>query len=350
MFKELAVLGRQKVESDLKHDVQLSISMDLEKREQPPEKKSLDYELIDQKTENLYINTMAQRTANDVKDLSEEDKKVLYIRARRDVFYEEFVKNPDAFTLDDKINALAMCRNDMTNPAFRDDALRRIFEGLLLQSIAKDFGMDIEPEKEKLSDSELRDKTDLFKKELENGIDDILPEAFAVVREASTKYTEIDNLDSKIKAKREELIEKKNTSYERLNIRNNYSQMYMEAENAIDYITIASRGLDDIDRAKQMKCLSKLISVAEKSGKSSEIDYDSDVEKFERFTNIKDIAILVKKDTSKLSDKDLLKLCIYLSDMKTDTMEQSKLRNLVAAKIHEKNPDLIRRERTSLRY
>jgi hypothetical protein len=45
--------------------------MDLEKREQPPEKKSLDYELIDQKTENLYINTMAQRTANDFKDLSE---------------------------------------------------------------------------------------------------------------------------------------------------------------------------------------------------------------------------------------------------------------------------------------
>ena len=45
----------------------------------------------------------------------------------------------------------------------------------------------LEPEMEKLSDQELRAKTDYFKAELANGktLDDILPEAFAVMREAS---------------------------------------------------------------------------------------------------------------------------------------------------------------------
>ena len=39
----------------------------------------------------------------------------------------------------------------------------------------------------KLTDQELKDKTNIFKNRLENGetLDDILPEAFAVVREAS---------------------------------------------------------------------------------------------------------------------------------------------------------------------
>lgn len=47
--------------------------------------------------------------------------------------------------------------------------------------------MELEPDMEKLTDSELRAKTDEFKTRLEQGetLDDILPEAFAAVREAS---------------------------------------------------------------------------------------------------------------------------------------------------------------------
>ena len=45
----------------------------------------------------------------------------------------------------------------------------------------------IEEDFEKLTDAELRAETDVFKKRLADGetLDDILPEAFAVVREAS---------------------------------------------------------------------------------------------------------------------------------------------------------------------
>ena len=47
--------------------------------------------------------------------------------------------------------------------------------------------MDLEGEMEKLSDNELKAKTEEFKNRLNNGetTDDILPEAFAVVREAA---------------------------------------------------------------------------------------------------------------------------------------------------------------------
>ena len=47
----------------------------------------------------------------------------------------------------------------------------------------------MEPEMEKLSDEELKDKTPQFKKRLMDGetLDDILPEAYAVVREASKR-------------------------------------------------------------------------------------------------------------------------------------------------------------------
>ena len=47
--------------------------------------------------------------------------------------------------------------------------------------------MDLEPETEKLTDAELRAKTDEFKQRYRNGetLDDLLPEAFAVMREAS---------------------------------------------------------------------------------------------------------------------------------------------------------------------
>ena len=55
----------------------------------------------------------------------------------------------------------------------------------------------LEPEMEKLTDHELREKTDYFKKELENGktLDDILPEAFAVVREASKRALGMRHFD-----------------------------------------------------------------------------------------------------------------------------------------------------------
>jgi preprotein translocase subunit SecA len=47
----------------------------------------------------------------------------------------------------------------------------------------------LEPDIIKLTDDELKAKTKSFKKELEEGkmLDDILPEAFAVVREASRR-------------------------------------------------------------------------------------------------------------------------------------------------------------------
>jgi len=47
----------------------------------------------------------------------------------------------------------------------------------------------LEEEISKLNDEELKAKTEIFKKELKNGktLDDILPESFAVVREASKR-------------------------------------------------------------------------------------------------------------------------------------------------------------------
>ena len=55
----------------------------------------------------------------------------------------------------------------------------------------------LEPEMEKLSDSELVAKTPYFKEQLKNGktLDDILPEAFAVVREASRRVLGMRHFD-----------------------------------------------------------------------------------------------------------------------------------------------------------
>ena len=55
----------------------------------------------------------------------------------------------------------------------------------------------LEPEMEKLTDKELRAKTDYFKGELNNGktLDDILPEAYAVVREASKRVLGMRHFD-----------------------------------------------------------------------------------------------------------------------------------------------------------
>src|SRR5574344_2389620 len=56
---------------------------------------------------------------------------------------------------------------------------------------------DFEPEMEKLSDKELVAKTPYFKEQLKNGkkLDDILPEAFAVVREASRRVLGLRHFD-----------------------------------------------------------------------------------------------------------------------------------------------------------
>ena len=55
----------------------------------------------------------------------------------------------------------------------------------------------LEPEMEKLTDAELRAKTDYFKAQLADGktLDDILPEAFAVVREASKRVLKMRHFD-----------------------------------------------------------------------------------------------------------------------------------------------------------
>src|SRR3989344_7199170 len=56
---------------------------------------------------------------------------------------------------------------------------------------------DLEPELKKLSDEELRAKTEQLKKLLEGGktLDDILPEAFAAVRESSCRTTGLRHFD-----------------------------------------------------------------------------------------------------------------------------------------------------------
>src|SRR5487761_334863 len=55
----------------------------------------------------------------------------------------------------------------------------------------------LEPEMEALSDAELRAKTDEFRQRLADGetLDDILPEAYAVVREASRRTTGMRHFD-----------------------------------------------------------------------------------------------------------------------------------------------------------
>ena len=56
---------------------------------------------------------------------------------------------------------------------------------------------ELEPEIEKLSDEQLRGKTEEFKNRLNNGetLDDILPEAGAVVREASRRVLGLRHYD-----------------------------------------------------------------------------------------------------------------------------------------------------------
>ena len=60
----------------------------------------------------------------------------------------------------------------------------------------------LEPEIKKLSDAELKNKTEEFRKHLKEGkaLDDILPEAFAVVREASRRTTGMRHFDVQLVA------------------------------------------------------------------------------------------------------------------------------------------------------
>ena len=55
----------------------------------------------------------------------------------------------------------------------------------------------LEPDMQKLSDQELRGKTDEFKNRIKNGetLDELLPEAFAVVREASKRVLGMRHFD-----------------------------------------------------------------------------------------------------------------------------------------------------------
>jgi hypothetical protein len=77
-------------------------------------------------------------------------------------------------------------------PAILDKILR-IGEGKIvrqLEAIAKAVNA-IEDEFVAMSDEELRDQTDEFKKRLEEGetLDDLMPEAFATVREAAKPWS-----------------------------------------------------------------------------------------------------------------------------------------------------------------
>jgi preprotein translocase subunit SecA len=64
------------------------------------------------------------------------------------------------------------------------------------QEVVEDINA-LEPEIKALSNEQLRAKTDEFKRRLEDGedLDDLLPEAFAVVREASVRTTGLRHFD-----------------------------------------------------------------------------------------------------------------------------------------------------------
>ncbi|MBJ7465265.1 MAG: preprotein translocase subunit SecA, partial [Mycolicibacterium sp.] len=69
------------------------------------------------------------------------------------------------------------------------DKLLRLGEGRMVKRLKKvaDYVNTLSDDVEKLSDAELRAKTDEFRKRVDGGedLDDLLPEAFAVAREAA---------------------------------------------------------------------------------------------------------------------------------------------------------------------
>jgi len=56
---------------------------------------------------------------------------------------------------------------------------------------------ELEPDMQSMSDEQLKAKTPVFKERIENGepLDELLPEAFAVVREASTRALKMRHFD-----------------------------------------------------------------------------------------------------------------------------------------------------------
>jgi preprotein translocase subunit SecA len=80
--------------------------------------------------------------------------------------------------------------------------LTRVF-GSRNERIVRGYGRDVraanhhEPQIKALSDEALRAKTDEFRKRLKEGatLDDLLPEAFAVVREASVRTLKMRHFD-----------------------------------------------------------------------------------------------------------------------------------------------------------
>ena len=78
----------------------------------------------------------------------------------------------------------------------------RVGEGRKVKALQKSVAAvtALEPEVEKLSDEELRAKTDEFRERLEGGeiLDDIMHEAFAVVREVSRRTLEMRPFDVQV--------------------------------------------------------------------------------------------------------------------------------------------------------
>ena len=78
----------------------------------------------------------------------------------------------------------------------------RIGEGRKVKALQRGVSAvtALEPEIEKLTDDALRAKTDEFRERLDNGetLDDILHEAFAVVREASRRTLEMRPFDVQV--------------------------------------------------------------------------------------------------------------------------------------------------------
>ena len=80
--------------------------------------------------------------------------------------------------------------------------LLRLGEGRMVKRLkgVADYVNTLSDDTEKLSDAELRGKTDEFKDRLANGedLDDILPEAFAVAREAAWRVLNQRHFDVQV--------------------------------------------------------------------------------------------------------------------------------------------------------
>ena len=84
--------------------------------------------------------------------------------------------------------------------------LLRLGEGRMVKRLRKvaDYVNTLSDDVEKLTDAELRAKTDEFKKRLDDGedLDDLLPEAFAVAREAAWRVLDQRPFDVPVKVRR----------------------------------------------------------------------------------------------------------------------------------------------------